>query len=630
MNHSKLLGLASAVSLLFPSLSFAEDTLTDSTATRLEPAVVTGVRGAADLRHLPFTVDVIDSTVLSASLNSNVLPTLMEQIPSLMLTSRGMMGYGVSTNAAGGLNMRGISGGAGQMMVLIDGHPQYNGIYGHPISDSYQTILSDRVEVLRGPASVLYGSNAMGGVINIVTRKAHSDGLHGSIDLGAGSYGTIDAQAGADYRKGAFSATAAAWYGRSDNHRPNMEFDRQGGHLKLAYDLSTSWKLWADGNLTHFNASNPGPESALLYDARQWITRGVASVGLDNDFGVTSGSVSVYDNFGFHKINDGTTDPLAEPVTQLFNSRDALRGLSAWQSVSLFSGNRTTFGVDLQSIYGKAWYTDIDSGETLDRPKMSGESARYELAGYVDFRQDLLSVLSVDAGIRYDYHNIAGGEWVPQAGIVLRPIPSGTLKLMAGKGFRNPTMRELYLYRPANDELRAERLWNYELSWRHSVEVLNYGANVFYLKGSNMIQTVMVGGSPLNVNTGEIENAGVEAQLSARLSDNLLLTSNASYLHMKYPVIAAPQGKAFLGANWNCGKFSVNGGLLGVLGMYTSTGDNAQQEDFLLLNLNVSYRLNRTLTLWAKGDNLLAQEYEYIAGFPMPRATAMGGIRISL
>ena len=58
--------------------------------------------------------------------------------------------------------LRGISSGTGEIMVLIDGHPQYNGIFGHPISDSYQTLMAERVEVLRGPASLLYGSNAMG------------------------------------------------------------------------------------------------------------------------------------------------------------------------------------------------------------------------------------------------------------------------------------------------------------------------------------------------------------------------------------------------------------------------------------------------------------------------------------
>ena len=70
------------------------------------------------------------------------------------------------------MNLRGIGGSpTAGLLVLIDGHPQYMGLMGHPIADAYQTMLTDRVEVLRGPASVLYGSNAMGGVINIVTKR---------------------------------------------------------------------------------------------------------------------------------------------------------------------------------------------------------------------------------------------------------------------------------------------------------------------------------------------------------------------------------------------------------------------------------------------------------------------------
>ena len=138
----------------------------------LQEVVVTGTRNATDVRHLPMTVTVIGREKLTMQHQPSVLPTVMQEVPGLFVTSRAMMGYGVSTGAAGGINLRGITGGAGQLMVLIDGHPQYQGIYGHPISDSYQTLMAERVEVLRGPASVLYGSNAMGGVLNIVTRGA--------------------------------------------------------------------------------------------------------------------------------------------------------------------------------------------------------------------------------------------------------------------------------------------------------------------------------------------------------------------------------------------------------------------------------------------------------------------------
>ena len=124
--------------------------------------VVTGTRNITDIRHLPQTVTVVGRDKLTENERVSVLPTLMEQVPGLMLTSRGVLGYGVSGGGSGGMMLRGISSGAGQVMVLIDGHPQYNGIYGHSISDAYQTMMAERVEVLRGPASLLYGSNAMG------------------------------------------------------------------------------------------------------------------------------------------------------------------------------------------------------------------------------------------------------------------------------------------------------------------------------------------------------------------------------------------------------------------------------------------------------------------------------------
>lgn len=87
------------------------------------------------------------------------------------MTARGVMGYGVSGGASGDINLHGLSGSFARVIVLIDGRPLYMGLMGHPISDICQSYLAEWVEVLHGPASVLYGSNAMGGVINIVTRR---------------------------------------------------------------------------------------------------------------------------------------------------------------------------------------------------------------------------------------------------------------------------------------------------------------------------------------------------------------------------------------------------------------------------------------------------------------------------
>lgn len=609
------------------ALAIGQSVYAQKDSVALKEVVVTGTRNAVDVRHLPITVSVLGRETLTEQHQASVLPTVMQQVPSLFVTSRSMMGYGVSTGAAGGINLRGISGEAGQLLVLIDGHPQYQGIYGHPISDSYQTLMAERVEVLRGPASVLYGSNAMGGVLNIVTRaaSANRDGVKTTINLGAGSYGTVQAEAANQIRSGRFSSTVAAQYGRTDNHRPRMGFEQYGGYMKLGYDLSEHWNTYVDANITHFNASYPGSVSSPLFDADQWITRGVVSAALENHYQNTNGAVSVYSNFGRHKIDDGTADP-TKPTQRFFRSKDALTGVSWYQSAQLFEGNRLTAGVDYQHIYGNAYYTSKQTGEVLDTPnKQSAKSYRNEIAGYVDFRQDLTEWLTVDAGIRVDHHSVVGTEWIPQAGVVVRPMSTGEVKAMVSKGFRNPTMREMYLYPPSNEELEPERMWNYELSWRHRMGAFNYGLNLYYIKGDNMIQTV----NRKNVNTGEIENYGIELEAAWRMNRWWSLTTNHSLLHMEHAVVAAPEYKGFLGANYHRDRWSVVAGLQYINGLYTAVGDNETKENFCLLNASVSYAVAKNISLWLRGENLLAQSYEINLGYPMPRATVMGGVQLS-
>lgn len=106
----------------------------------------------------------------------------------------------------------------------------------------------------------------MGGVINIVTRKSQEDGVKNSIQMGYGSFNTLMTEASNLVKKGRFNSVASVSYNRSDGHRANMEFEQLSGFAKLGYDFSNQWKLYADVNITHFNASNPGTVAKPILD----------------------------------------------------------------------------------------------------------------------------------------------------------------------------------------------------------------------------------------------------------------------------------------------------------------------------------------------------------------------------
>ena len=602
-----------------------EDSTRIARTLTTDEVVVTGTRNETDIRHLPMTISVVDRKQLESNYQPSVLPTLTEQVPGFFTTSRGIMGYGVSTGAAGGMSLRGVGGSpTAGLLVLIDGHPQYMGLMGHPIADAYQTMMTERVEVLRGPASVLYGSNAMGGVINIVTRQMQEEGTKTDLQLGYGSYNTLQTEVSNRVKHGRFSSVATGSYNRSDGHRPDMEFEQYGGYVKLGYDLSNHWKVWGDLNATHFNASNPGTIAAPYIDNDSRITRGMASAALENHYDRTSGALSFFYNWGRHKINDGY-HPGEEPQTSHFNSKDRMMGISLYQSATLFEGNRITAGFDYQHFGGESWYQVLATGER--QPQVDKQLD--EFAGYVDFRQNISTWLSLDAGLRIDYHSHTGTEWIPQGGLAFHLPQQAEMKAMVSKGFRNPTIREMFMF-SKNPDLKPESLVNYELSYTQRLcdNRLNYGLNLYYINGKNII---MVDPSQRkNINSGKIENWGVETNIAYRFNARWQANANYSWLHMENPVLAAPEHKLYAGISYRQGRWTLTSGIQYIKGLYTSvTKGQEKQESFVLWDLNASYRLCNFASLFVKGENLLAQRYEINAGYPMPKATFMGGINVN-
>ena len=126
--YKKFLTFALSLSAVSHAWSMT-DTLSQRKSINIDEIVITGSRSETDSRRLPSTISVINRGIIEGSYESSLLPTLSSQVPGLFITSRGILGYGVSTGAAGGMTLRGIGNSpTSGLLVLIDGHPQYMGL----------------------------------------------------------------------------------------------------------------------------------------------------------------------------------------------------------------------------------------------------------------------------------------------------------------------------------------------------------------------------------------------------------------------------------------------------------------------------------------------------------------------
>ena len=614
--------LALTLSLFnFAALFAQEEEIVNKT---IDEVVVTGTRIPVPRDVIPVPITVVSRNTIEQSEETSLIPILMQQVPGLYVTSRGMAGYGVSGGAAGGINMRGFAGGSGQVLILIDGHPQYATIYGHPVADAYIASDAQRVEVSHGAASILYGASAMGGAINIITRQAAEEGNQLSARLMGGSYGTQRYSLTDTYRKGKFSGVVSGNYERTDGHRINSEFDSWTGFAKLGYDFSTNWKVTGNVNVVKANAQVPGMENSPLLDGTTDVLRGMTGLSLENNYSKTRGAMNFYYNWGNHKINDGYYEG-GTPQPYLFNSTDYMGGVNIYQAVNLFQGNTITGGFDVK-LYGGNAYRDPVTEVYADHVKLN------EVAGYILTQQQLRKFM-IEAGLRLENHKLYGTEWVPQAGVSFKAAEQTRLKLSISKGFRSPNMRELYMYAPANEDLLPERSFSYDFTVSQKLldQRMSMELTLFYIKGDNMIEVVQIGESRVqNRNVGKFANKGIEFSLNYLILNNLSLNTNYNYLNMEKAVTGAPKNKFYAGMVYRPGRFTLSAGAQVINKLYLVTGETPRTTDYTLVDVRTAYRLLKWMEVFVKGDNLLGKKYETMNGYPMPGITVFGGVNLTL
>lgn len=608
------------ITLAFSTSALANVENADS-IRQLQEVIVTGTNDQIAKNILPYSVSVVGNERLESTGSTQVLSAISGMVPSLFVSERSIFGFGVSNGGAGHIKLRGVGGDrASAVLMMVDGQPQFAGIYSHHIADFYDKEYVERVEVLRGPGSVLYGSNAMAGAINVITKTPRQQGAHTTISSQYGSFNTWLSSVTNSTRFGKFSSLTSVSHNQTDGTVDNFDFKQTDGYIKIGYDISRVWKTTADYTIMHFNGNDPiypklsNPESTDIY--RQSITRGEVSVSATNRYTATNGMVRVYYSYGNHFVDD----------PRHFHSKDDRLGIIAYQNFTPWRGASATVGFDFDTYSGKI---PTSGGKNHTEGSMSTISRKSitEYSPYVTLSQSLAGgMINLNGGLRMANSDMFDTQWIPQFGFALNPGQDYTVKGTVAMGYRNPSFRELYLYRMANPDLQPEKMMNYEMSVsKHFSRYFTADLTAYYSRGRDMIQVV----DNKNVNTGNFTNKGIEISAKSHPIDNLWLFASYSFLHTSLNnLVGAPKNQYYIGAEltmWE--KLKIAADMKGTGGLYVA--EDVKNQNYILLNLKLTYKICRFADIFTRLENITDTQYTINRGYEMPGFTAMGGIKVN-
>ena len=619
MKHS-LIALSAMVLGIMPGVAYAID---EDTLHLKEVLVTAPVKTRVDLT--PLDVTIVNAGTIEKSTESSLMPVIQHNVPGVFVSERGFAGYGVSGGSAGAMSIRGVGGGT-KVLFLVDGQPQWAGLFGHSLPDTYVANGVERVEVVKGPSSLLYGSGAMAGSVNIITKHHNRDGVSGRARAMFGSFTTEKFDVSTGFKKGKLSGVIAGQVDRSNGNRAGSEFWLANEYLNLQYSASSHWNTGTNVELTQTKANNPGTIQAPLLSMWTRMDRGMASVYANNRYDCFHGGAQAWISWGEHNIDDGYA-PEATPRTYLFHSTDYNMGFSVFQTVNPWTMADLSAGIDFQHWGGHSWNTDKEDPSQKSSDFRRNEN---EVAGYVMLQQGFWdNTVSVNGGVRLQHGSQYGNVWVPQAGVIYHPVAAADVKFSFGKGFRSPNIRELYMFGIANPDLRPEYMYNYELSYMQQLMGgrLSVGGGLYYINGKDQIQTAMVEGRMKWTNTGGFRNKGFELQGAYTINNQWNVSANYAYLHTDNTTIHAPKNALNAELNYKPGAFAFTITSNTIWSLQNGHPEGVTTS-YSLLNVRGAYTMGKRVpvTYLIKADNITNHHYEVIYGCPMPGITVMGGV----
>jgi vitamin B12 transporter len=606
-----------------------------------EGVVVSATRIATPVAQVASSITVITAADIERRQDRS-LPDVLREVPGLSITQTGAAGGQTS------LFMRGTN--SNHVKLLVDGIDMADPSTPTGAADISKLLAGDiaKVEVLRGPQSALYGSDAIGGVINIITKVGEGP-LAINASAEGGSFDTFNQSASLSGSDNGIHYSATVQHVLSGStpvtplnllppgqRRNNDFYDNVTATAKLGLDVTDNFDL---GLVTRFYnslgkftgdafnfvtfASFPSPTRTRVHVV-DYQTRGTAHLALwdgrfDQTLGIAYGS----------NIAD-TQDP------DNGNSRQkGDRVKLDWQgNVVVVEGQTLVLGAE---TYRDALHPGLSFGfpSTLARGVTTN-------AGYAEVQSDFGGGLYNTASIRFDDNSRFGSRTTWRVAPAWVIESTGTkLKATAGSGFKAPSLQQLYGTFGGNAALKAETSFGYDAGVEQGLfdGALTGGVTWFHNDIRNLITS---GPAPafLNINVGRARSQGVESFLAWKVLETLTLRGDYTYTDTidggtKLALLRRPRHKASLNADWQAtDDLSLDATLLYVGPQIDGNRDfsipRLKMPDVTTLDLAASYRLTESWSVFGRLENAFDTTYQSPDGFLRPGIGATAGLKVNL
>lgn len=605
MKKIALLGLVTAL----PINTYATDNITPA----LDEVVVTSSRTAQSTKTVTGDITVIDSEEINR-LRGGSLADLLRLQPGVETYTNG--GMGTSSN----IGLRGTNDN--QLIVLVDGVRINSGTTGTTAFENLPLALIDRIEILRGAASSLYGSDAIGGVIQIFTKRGKNNKTHLYSSIGAGSYDAYSGSAGFDsiYQALKFGAQASNYDTRGISAKKNSTLaadkDRDGynnfsgsayadlefapGHsLGLQYLESKGKNQYDSGYIGNYLERHQQGYGVTLKNAltAHWNSKLQYSIGKDQSFSVSSS-------------------------TRNSNIATEQRQLSWQHDYSLTQGT-VTFAYDRLEQEVK---TESNGTQTLGKNRNNDAFVLGYVGNYANH--------STQLSLREDHNSQFGNYTTGGIGYGYALTPAWRLTAQYGSSFRAPTFNQLYANRFGNPNLPSEKADNLEASLRYQGQALQAKVTVFDNHIRNFIQTVTSGcpagfTSGCAVNVGKVEVQGITLEGSIPLGEQWLVTANATIQSPRIDAtdnLLARRAQRYgnVMVQYKSGPWDWSSELTASAERYNEPANRIPLGGYALLNSTLGYQINPSWRLQARANNILDKNYVLAAASSTVDYNTMG------